>query len=151
VSRPSEQDKDGKSVIAGYHWFGDWGRDTMISLPGLTIATVRPEIARSIIKTFSAYVDQGMLPNRFPDAGEKPEYNTVDATLWYFEAIRAYIEDTKDKAFLEEINPVLDGIIDWHNKGTRYNIGRSERRPALRRGKQGYSSPGWTPRWGTGS
>src|SRR3990167_234574 len=122
VSRPSEQDKDGKSVIAGYHWFGDWGRDTMISLPGLTISTGRPEIARSILKTFSAYVDQGMLPNRFPDAGEKPEYNTVDATLWYFEAIRAYIEDTKDKAFLEEIFPVLDGIIDWHNKGTRYNI-----------------------------
>ncbi len=122
VSRPSEQNKDGKSVIAGYHWFGDWGRDTMISLPGLTICTGRPGIARSIIKTFSAYVDQGMLPNRFPDAGEKPEYNTVDATLWYFEAIRAYIEATKDKPFLEEIFPVLDGIIDWHNKGTRYNI-----------------------------
>jgi predicted glycogen debranching enzyme len=122
VSRPSEQDKDGKSVIAGYHWFGDWGRDTMISIPGLTIATGRPEIARSIIKTFSAYVDQGMLPNRFPDAGEKPEYNTVDATLWYFEAIRSYVEETKDAAFLEELYPVLESIIDWHIKGTRYNI-----------------------------
>ncbi|HET7288866.1 MAG TPA: amylo-alpha-1,6-glucosidase [Thermodesulfobacteriota bacterium] len=122
VSRPSEQDKNGKSVIAGYHWFGDWGRDTMISLPGLTIAAGRPEIAKSIIRTFSAYVDQGMLPNRFPDAGEKPEYNTVDATLWYFEAVREYFEDTGDKAFLGEIFPVLDGIIDWHNKGTRYNI-----------------------------
>ena len=122
VRRPSGQDKDGKSVIAGYHWFGDWGRDTMISLPGLTISTGRPEIARSIIKTFSAYVDMGMLPNRFPDAGEKPEYNTVDATLWYFEAVRAYFEDTKDSAFLEEMFPILDGIIDWHSKGTRYNI-----------------------------
>lgn len=122
VSRPSGQDKDGKSVIAGYHWFGDWGRDTMISLPGLTITTGRPEIAKSIIRTFSAYVDQGMLPNRFPDAGEKPEYNTVDAMLWYFEAIRQYFEDTGDKTFLGEIFPVLDGIIDWHDKGTRYNI-----------------------------
>ena len=122
VSRPSELDKDGKSVIAGYHWFGDWGRDTMISLPGLTTTAGRPEIAKSIIRTFSAYVDQGMLPNRFPDAGEKPEYNTVDATLWYFEAVRRYIEDTGDKDFLGEIFPVLDGIIDWHNKGTRYNI-----------------------------
>jgi len=122
VSRPSDQDKNGKSVIAGYHWFGDWGRDTMISLPGLTIAAGRPEIAKSIIRTFSAFIDQGMLPNRFPDAGEKPEYNTVDATLWYFEAAREYFEDTGDKAFLKEIFPALDGIIDWHNKGTRYNI-----------------------------
>jgi predicted glycogen debranching enzyme len=122
VDRPSPGDKNGKSVIAGYHWFGDWGRDTMISLPGLTIATGRPEIARSILRTFALYVDMGMLPNRFPDTGEKPEYNTVDATLWYFEAVRAYIDDTHDTALLRELFPVLDGIIEWHNKGTRYNI-----------------------------
>ncbi|MEW6143418.1 MAG: amylo-alpha-1,6-glucosidase [Thermodesulfobacteriota bacterium] len=137
VSRPSEQDKDGKSVIAGYHWFGDWGRDTMISIPGLTIATGRPEIARSIIKTFSAYVDQGMLPNRFPDAGEKPEYNTVDATLWYFEAIRSYVEETKDAAFLEELYPVLESIIDWHIKGTRYNIKVDPKDGLLHAGQEG--------------
>lgn len=122
VSRALPGINDGKSVIAGYHWFGDWGRDTMISLPGLAICTGRPEIARLILKTFAGYVDQGMLPNRFPDAGEAPEYNTVDATLWYFEAVRAYFEDTRDTDFLTEIFPVLDRIIDWHLKGTRYNI-----------------------------
>ena len=137
VNRPSEQDKEGKSVIAGYHWFGDWGRDTMISLPGLTIATGRPEIARSILKTFALYVDKGMLPNRFPDAGEKPEYNTVDATLWYFEAVRAYIEDTKDSAFLEELFPVLESVIDWHNKGTRYNIKADPKDGLLYAGEEG--------------
>jgi predicted glycogen debranching enzyme len=122
VSRPLTDNPDGKTVIAGYHWFGDWGRDTMISLPGLTISTHRPEIARSILRTFAKYVDKGMLPNRFPDAGEAPEYNTVDATLWYFEAIRAYYEATGDNDLLEELFPVLAGIIDWHVKGTRYNI-----------------------------
>jgi predicted glycogen debranching enzyme len=137
VSRPSEQDKDGKSVIAGYHWFGDWGRDTMISLPGLAIATGRPEIARSVIKTFSAYVDRGMLPNRFPDAGEKPEYNTVDATLWYFEAIRSYFEETKDTAFLEDVYPALESIIEWHFKGTRYNIKADPKDGLLYAGQEG--------------
>lgn len=122
VERPSLQDNYGKSVIAGYHWFGDWGRDTMISLAGLTISTGRPEIARSILRTFAFYVNMGMLPNRFPDAGEKPEYNTVDATLWYFEAVHAYIENTNDIPLLRELYPVLENIIDWHNKGTRYNI-----------------------------
>jgi predicted glycogen debranching enzyme len=80
-----------KTVIAGYHWFSDWGRDTMIALPGLTLPTGKHEVARSILRTFAKHVDQGMLPNRFPDAGETPEYNTVDATLWFFEAARAYL------------------------------------------------------------
>jgi predicted glycogen debranching enzyme len=113
---------NGKTVIAGYPWFGDWGRDTMISLPGLTLATGRPEVARSILRTFSRYVDRGMLPNRFPDSGEVPEYNTVDATLWYFEAIRAYYAATQDDELLIELFPVLADIIDWHCRGTRYNI-----------------------------
>src|SRR5246500_5855837 len=77
---------DHKSVIAGYHWFSDWGRDTMIALPGLTLPTNRYDVARSILRTFAQHVDRGMLPNRFPDAGETPEYNTVDAALWFFEA-----------------------------------------------------------------
>jgi predicted glycogen debranching enzyme len=122
VDRPLPEDPQGKSIIAGYHWFGDWGRDTMISLPGLTLATGRPEIARSIIRTFAKYVNQGMLPNRFPDAGETPEYNTVDASLWYFEAVRAYYSATKDDDLLRELFPVLADIIDWHCRGTRYNI-----------------------------
>ena len=85
VQRATPEDPDGHSIIAGYPWFGDWGHDTMIALPGLTLITGRPEIARSILRTFSHFVDQGMLPNRFPEVGEEPEYNTVDATLWYFE------------------------------------------------------------------
>ena len=122
VSRQVPDEPDGKTIIAGYHWFGDWGRDTMISLPGLTISTGRPEVARPILRTFARYVDQGMLPNRFPDAGEPPEYNTVDATLWYFEAIRAYHTATGDDELLRLLFPVLADIIEWHRRGTRYNI-----------------------------
>jgi predicted glycogen debranching enzyme len=82
----------GSTVIAGYHWFADWGRDTMIALPGLTLAAGRPETARGILQAFAGVVDRGMLPNRFPDSGEAPEYNSVDATLWFFEAVRAYLK-----------------------------------------------------------
>jgi predicted glycogen debranching enzyme len=122
VDRSVPNIPNGKTIIAGYQWFGDWGRDTMISLPGLTIATGRSEIARSILLTFAKYVDRGMLPNRFPDAGDVPEYNTVDATLWYFEAIRSYYDATADDDLLEELFPVLADIINWHCRGTRYNI-----------------------------
>jgi predicted glycogen debranching enzyme len=94
----------------------------MISLPGLTLTTGRPEVARKILRTFANFVDQGMLPNRFPDSGETPEYNTVDATFWYFEAIRAYYAETGDEQLLNELYPVLAEIIDWHQRGTRYNI-----------------------------
>lgn len=115
---------DGQTIIAGYPWFSDWGRDTMISLPGLTLATGRFEAARGILRSFSRYVSQGMLPNRFPDQGEEPEYNTVDATLWYFEAIRAYVERSGDFDLVaKELYPVLSDIIDWHLKGTRFGIG----------------------------
>ncbi|MGF1934867.1 MAG: amylo-alpha-1,6-glucosidase [Nostoc sp. ChiQUE02] len=122
VDRSLPEDPHGKTIIAGYHWFSDWGRDTMISLPGLTISTGRPEVARSILRTFARYVDQGMLPNRFPDAAEQPEYNTVDATLWYFEAVRAYYSATDDDNLLGELFPILADIINWHCRGTRYNI-----------------------------
>jgi len=122
VSRPLEGDPDARSVIAGYHWFGDWGRDTMIALPGLTLATGRPEIARKILRTFARFVDRGMLPNNFPETGETPAYNTVDATLWYFEAIRQYYVATRDTALLRELFAVLAEILDWHVRGTRYNI-----------------------------
>jgi len=111
------------TIIAGYPWFTDWGRDTMIALPGLTLYTGNTAAARSILLSFSRYVDQGMLPNRFPEQGEAPEYNTVDATLWYFEAIRAYVAATGDFDLVEKhLYPVLAGIIDWHIRGTRYNI-----------------------------
>jgi predicted glycogen debranching enzyme len=122
VKRSLPELPDGRSIIAGYHWFGDWGRDTMISLSGLTLATGRPDIAKCILLAFSRYVDAGMLPNNFPDAGGKPEYNTVDAALWYFEAVRHYFSATQDTATLQQLFPVLAGIIDAHVKGTRYNI-----------------------------
>jgi predicted glycogen debranching enzyme len=113
----------GNTVIAGYHWFSDWGRDTMIALSGLTLSTKRPEIAKSILREFASHISEGMLPNRFPDAGETPEYNTVDATLWFFEAIRAYAEETEDYALVrEEFFDKLVEIIDWHIRGTRYQI-----------------------------
>jgi predicted glycogen debranching enzyme len=112
-----------KTVIAGYHWFADWGRDTMIALPGLTLATGHAEVAKSILAEFGAHVDQGMLPNRFPDAGETPEYNTVDATLWFFEAVRSLLQYTNDFEFVRaNLYAALTDIIDWHVKGTRYQI-----------------------------
>ncbi|MEJ7605743.1 MAG: glycogen debranching enzyme N-terminal domain-containing protein [Bryobacteraceae bacterium] len=114
---------NGSTVIAGYHWFSDWGRDTMIALPGLTLVTGRYEVARDILKTFADSVDQGMLPNRFPDAGEAPEYNTIDATLWFFEAVRAFIAYSGDVDFVRnEFYSILCDIIAWHLRGTRYGI-----------------------------
>jgi glycogen debranching enzyme len=113
----------GKSVIAGYHWFGDWGRDTMIALPGLTLVTGRFEVARQILDKFAQVMDRGMLPNRFPDAGQAPEYNTVDATLWFFEAVRAYAKYTGDYAFVRDrLYACLKDAVEWHLRGTRYGI-----------------------------
>jgi predicted glycogen debranching enzyme len=114
---------DQSTVIAGYHWFSDWGRDTMIALPGLALSINRPEVARSILLAFANSIDRGMLPNRFPDSGETPEYNTVDATLWFFEAVRALLERTGDHEFVHgRLYPVLADIIAWHERGTRYGI-----------------------------
>jgi predicted glycogen debranching enzyme len=113
----------GETVIAGYHWFADWGRDTMIALPGLTLVNGRSDVAKDILTAFAKHVDQGMLPNRFPDAGEAPEYNTVDATLWFFEAVRSFLQYTSDYEFVRtDLYDVLKDIIDWHVRGTRYQI-----------------------------
>jgi predicted glycogen debranching enzyme len=112
-----------KTIIAGYHWFTDWGRDTMIALPGLCLETGRYEDAKKIISVFAKSVSMGMLPNRFQDNNEPPEYNNVDGTLWYFNAVYFYLQKTNDSQFiLKEILPVLKDIISWHFKGTRYNI-----------------------------
>ena len=113
----------GATVIAGFHWFSDWGRDTMIALPWLTLATGRYDDARGMLLAFAESADRGMLPNRFPDAGETPEYNTLDATLWFFEAVRAFAAHTEDYDFLRtRLYPVLTDIIAWHVRGTRYGI-----------------------------
>jgi predicted glycogen debranching enzyme len=125
------------TVIAGYPWFTDWGRDTMISLPGLTLFTGRSGIAKSILRNFARHTDMGMLPNRFVDSGETAEFNSVDATLWFFEAARAYAAATNDFDFLRhELYPVFTQIIDFHIKGTRYNI-KSEKDGLLNAGAPG--------------
>jgi predicted glycogen debranching enzyme len=137
VKRPSASNGNGRSIIAGYHWFSDWGRDTMIALPGLTLTTGRPEVAACILRTYAQYVDQGMLPNRFPDVGERPEYNTVDAPLWYFEAIRAYLAASDDEALLQDLFPVLADIIEWYRRGTRYRIHMDETDGLIYAGREG--------------
>ncbi|MEX2491248.1 MAG: amylo-alpha-1,6-glucosidase [Nitrospirales bacterium] len=137
ASRTLSSGATGHTIMAGYHWFGDWGRDTMISLPGLTLTTQRFDIARSILSTFAHYAHQGMLPNRFPDAGEEPEYNTVDATLWYVEAVRQYLEATRDRTFLKTIFPVLVDMLTWYRKGTRFGIGMDPTDHLLHAGEPG--------------
>lgn len=136
-ARPLAAVPDGESVIAGYPWFGDWGRDTMIALPGLALATGRFHTALRILRTFARFVDRGMLPNVFPGSGETPEYNTVDAALWYLEAWRAYVEATGDEASLRDAFPVLRDIVDWHVKGTRYGIALDPADGLLRAGEPG--------------
>jgi predicted glycogen debranching enzyme len=119
-----------KTIMAGYPWFGDWGRDTMISLPGLLLSTDQPEAARDILLQFLKFVDGGMLPNRFPDHGEAPEYNTVDGTLWFFDAILHYLNYRSDPAWKDEafklvetaFYPALKEIVKLHISGTRYGI-----------------------------
>ena len=136
-ARPLPEVPDGESVIAGYPWFGDWGRDTMIALPGLTLATGRYDSARRILQTFARFVDRGMLPNVFPGQGQTPEYNTVDAALWYIEAWRAYLEILDDQAALKGVFPVLRDIIDWHVRGTRHGIQMDPEDGLLRAGEPG--------------
>lgn len=111
------------TVIAGYPWFTDWGRDTMISLPGLLVARGRLAEARQILEGFLAHLDRGILPNRFPDEGETPEYNTVDATLWMFEAVAAYQRAGGEREFLRDVfYPKAKEILAWHWRGTWYRI-----------------------------
>lgn len=116
-----------QSVVAGYHWFTDWGRDTMISLPGLTLATHRYDDARDILGTFARYVQDGLVPNCFPDEGVEPMYNTVDASLWFFWATHRYLAVTGDEEFVRRtIYPVLKEIVERYRTGTRFNIGMDQ-------------------------
>ena len=128
-------------VIAGYPWFGDWGRDTMIALRDCCSPPAVRKSPRGCCALMRGYVDRGMLPNRFPDAGEVPEYNTVDAALWFIEAVRQYYAATRDLALVREIFPALAQIIDEYTRGTRYNIHvDSSRWPAIcgRAGRAAY-------------
>lgn len=127
-----------RTVIAGYHWFTDWGRDTMISLEGLTLTTGRYAEAGWILRTFSHYVRDGLIPNMFPEGEREGLYHTADATLWFFQALDRYLQVTNDRETLREVLPTLQGIINWHLKGTRFGIGVDARDGLLNQGAPGY-------------
>jgi len=133
------QRADGRpTIIAGYPWFTDWGRDTMISLPGLLIVPGRLEEAREIIEGFLAHLNQGLIPNRFPDSGESPEYNTADATLWMFQAMRHWLAAGGSQTFLKDrFYPAAKEIIAWHRRGTHHDIGVDPEDHLLSAGKPG--------------
>src|SRR5271165_3012542 len=127
-----------RTVIAGYPWFTDWGRDTMISLEGLTLTTGRQEEAAWILRTFAHYVQDGLIPNLFPEGGKAGLYHTADATLWFFHAIDRYIETTGDRSVLQAVLPSLMDIIEHHLRGTRFGIGVDKNDGLLMQGQDGY-------------
>ncbi|GAC1631628.1 MAG: hypothetical protein NVS4B7_19540 [Ktedonobacteraceae bacterium] len=128
---------DRKTIIAGYPWFTDWGRDTMISLPGLLLDTGRYSEARGLLKAFASFTQNGLIPNRFPDHGEAPEYNTADATLWMFHALDSYLATTGDWMLLKELFSTMRDIIAWHVRGTSYGIGVDANDGLLHEGEAG--------------
>ncbi len=129
---------DVRTVIAGYHWFTDWGRDTMISLEGLTLTTGRHAEAGYILRTFAHYIRDGLIPNMFPEGEQSGLYNTADATLWYFHAIEKYLAATGDRETLQLLLPKLIDIINHHVRGTRFGIGVDATDGLLRQGEDGY-------------
>ena len=129
---------EARTVIAGYHWFTDWGRDTMISLEGLTLCTGRYREARSILRTFANYIEDGLLPNLFPEGQRKALYHTVDATLWYFHALDRYQRVTGDTELVVALMPTLISVIEHHVKGTHFGIGVDARDGLLHAGAEGY-------------
>ena len=128
-----------RTVIAGYHWFTDWGRDTMISLEGLTISTGRYPEAAWILRTFSHYVRNGLIPNLFPERQTEGLYHTADATLWYFHALDRYTEASGDRSVLQMVLPKLLDIFEWHVRGTAFGIGVDSRDGLLSQGAEGYA------------
>lgn len=127
-----------RTIIAGYPWFADWGRDTMIALRGLTLAAGYPDDARLILQTFISHLDQGMLPNAFHDPGQPTEYNTMDATLWLFQALHHYLVVTDDWPFVRDQVPALEDVIRWHVAGTRFDIHMDPRDSLLAASPPGY-------------
>lgn len=136
-----------RSVIAGYHWFTDWGRDTMISLEGLTLCTGRAREAGSILRTFAHYVQDGLLPNMFPDGANEGLYNTADATLWFFHALDRYYRTTNDQALLSRLLPTMLDIANHHIKGTRFNIRVDSNDGLLSQGEEGFALTWMDAKW----
>src|SRR5207237_3169059 len=114
---------EARTVTAGYHWFTDWGRDTMISLEGLTIATGRLDEAGNILRTFGHHVKDGLIPNMFPEGERSGLYHTADATLWFFHATDRYLRASGDRATLHQLLPTFVDIVERHIAGTRFGIG----------------------------
>jgi predicted glycogen debranching enzyme len=127
-----------RSIIAGYHWFSDWGRDTMISLEGLTLCTGRHREARAILMTFSHYIKDGLIPNQFPEGQREAVYNTVDATFWYFHALDRYYQTTGDRETLATLFEVLKPVIERHVVGTRFGIGADPKDGLIKAASEGY-------------
>ncbi len=127
-----------RTVIAGYHWFTDWGRDTMISLEGLTLTTGRQIEAGFILRTFAHYVRDGLIPNLFPEGEKEGLYHTADATLWFFHALDRYLQVTDDQVTLRRLLPKLQDIVAHHLKGTRFGIGVDPQDGLLKQGAPGY-------------
>jgi predicted glycogen debranching enzyme len=127
-----------RTVIAGYHWFTDWGRDTMISLEGLTLCTGRHREAGYILRTFGHYVRDGLIPNMFPEGTKEGLYHTADATLWFFHAIHRYLLETDDRSTLRQLLPKLKSIFEHHIAGTRFGIGVDPADGLVRQGEEGY-------------
>jgi predicted glycogen debranching enzyme len=138
VARAHAGGDEVRTVIAGYHWFTDWGRDTMISLEGLTLSTGRLNEAGWILRTFAYYVRDGLIPNMFPEGENKGLYHTADATLWFFHAVDRYVELTKDYGTLRLIMPKLIEIVTKHREGTRFGIGVDPEDGLMRQGAEGY-------------
>jgi predicted glycogen debranching enzyme len=127
-----------RTIIAGYHWFTDWGRDTMISLDGLTLITGRRQDAGYILRMFAHHIKDGLIPNMFPEREQEGLYHTADATLWYFYAIHKYVEATGDRITLRLLLPHLIDIVQHHVRGTRFGIGVDPADGLLRQGAEGY-------------
>jgi len=138
AARARAHGDEARSVIAGYHWFTDWGRDTMISLEGLTLCTGRPADAGYILRTFAQHIKDGLIPNLFPEKGQEGLYHTADATLWYFHALKRYLDYTDDRATLRLLLPKLKEVIAHHVAGTHYGIGVDPADGLLRQGAEGY-------------
>src|SRR4029077_2866737 len=128
-----------RTVIAGHHWFTDWGRDTMTSLEGLTLATERAIEARWILRTFAHYVREGLIPNLFPEGQNQGLYHTADATLWFFQALHRYVGHSQDKTTLALLLPILKDIVRHHIEGTRFGIKVDPRDGLLSQGAEGYA------------
>lgn len=138
TARAAAAGEEVRSVIAGYHWFTDWGRDTMISLEGLALTTGRHTEAGYILRTFSFYVRDGLIPNMFPEGEKQGLYHTADASLWYFHAVHRYLQATQDRETLRFLLPKLRDIVDHHLRGTRFGIGVDPHDGLLRQGAPGY-------------